>query len=98
MLSKHERRGVVPEISGNRGHDDAVVVDADPVPVIRLLPVVAAQFRMADHTSDLRPDAELVDIEGKREIDPGFMRRALEAPLHTKMRADFEARLARAGQ
>lgn len=38
--------------------------------------------------------AELVDIEGAREIDPEFMRRALKAPLHKKMRADFEARLA----
>ncbi|WP_332691906.1 MOSC domain-containing protein [Devosia sp.] len=39
--------------------------------------------------------AELMAQDGIREIDPAFMRRALTAPLHYKMRADFENRLAR---
>jgi MOSC domain-containing protein YiiM len=38
--------------------------------------------------------AELVDLDGQRAPDPAFLRRALEAPVHYKMRADFEARLA----
>lgn len=37
---------------------------------------------------------ELVDIEGVRSVDPDFMRRALKAPIHEKMRAKFEARIA----
>lgn len=39
--------------------------------------------------------AELMAQDGVREIDPAFMRRALKAPVHYKMRADYENRLAR---
>lgn len=39
--------------------------------------------------------SELMALDGTREIDPGFMRRALTAPVHYKMRADYETRLAR---
>ena len=39
--------------------------------------------------------SELMALDGTREIDPGFMRRALTAPVHYKMRADYENRLAR---
>lgn len=39
--------------------------------------------------------AELMAQDGIREIDPDFMRRALTAPVHYKMRADYEHRLAR---
>lgn len=38
--------------------------------------------------------AELMTLDGKRVLDPGFMRRALTAPIHYKMRADYEHRLA----
>ena len=58
----------------------------------------------AGDTVDYRPYAgetvrlaELVDTEGERSIDPAFMRRALRAPVHYKMRADFERRLAQSG-
>lgn len=37
----------------------------------------------------------LMALDGTRELDPGFMRRALTAPVHYKMRADYENRLAR---
>jgi MOSC domain-containing protein YiiM len=37
---------------------------------------------------------ELVDTEGERQIDPALIRRALQAPIHYKIRADFETRLA----
>lgn len=39
--------------------------------------------------------SELMAMDGVREIDPAFMRRALTAPVHHKMRSDFENRLAR---
>jgi MOSC domain-containing protein YiiM len=39
--------------------------------------------------------SELMELDGTREPDPGFMRRALTAPVHYKMRADYEDRLAR---
>ena len=39
--------------------------------------------------------SELMALDGVREIDPQFMRRALTAPVHHKIRADFENRLAR---
>lgn len=39
--------------------------------------------------------AELMALDGVRELDPGFMRRALTTPVHHKMRSDYEARLAR---
>lgn len=39
--------------------------------------------------------AELMALDGVREPDPAILRRALMAPVHHKMRADFEARLAR---
>ena len=37
----------------------------------------------------------LMALDGRRELDPGFMRKALTAPVHYKMRADYENRLAR---
>jgi MOSC domain-containing protein YiiM len=37
----------------------------------------------------------LMALDGVREIDPDFMRRALTAPVHHKMRSDYENRLAR---
>jgi MOSC domain-containing protein YiiM len=39
--------------------------------------------------------AELIALDGVREINPAFMRRALTTPVHYKMRADYENRLAR---
>ena len=39
--------------------------------------------------------AELMALDGVRDIDPDILRRALTVPLHYKMRADFEDRLAR---
>jgi MOSC domain-containing protein YiiM len=39
--------------------------------------------------------AELMALDGARDIDPQFLRRALTAPVHYKMRADYENRLAR---
>jgi len=40
--------------------------------------------------------AELMKtLDGARDIDPAFLRRALTAPVHYKMRTDFESRLAR---
>lgn len=39
--------------------------------------------------------SELMALDGTRERDPDFMRRALTAPVHYKMRADYENRLAR---
>lgn len=39
--------------------------------------------------------SELMALDGTRELDPDFMRRALTAPVHYKMRADYEDRLAR---
>ncbi|WEK04460.1 MAG: MOSC domain-containing protein [Candidatus Devosia phytovorans] len=38
--------------------------------------------------------AELMALDGKRQLDPDFMRRALTAPVHYKMRADYEDKLA----
>lgn len=37
----------------------------------------------------------LMALDGEREIEPDFLRRALTAPIHYKMRADYEAMLAR---
>jgi MOSC domain-containing protein YiiM len=34
-------------------------------------------------------------LDGARDVDPAFLRRALAAPVHYKMRTDFESRLAR---
>ena len=39
------------------------------------------------------PVSELMALEGVRDIDETTLRRALAAPVHAKMRADFEARL-----
>lgn len=39
--------------------------------------------------------ALMATLDGAREIDPDFMRRALTTPLHYKMREDFNDRLAR---
>ncbi|MHA6688986.1 MOSC domain-containing protein [Devosia sp. A449] len=39
--------------------------------------------------------AALMALDGVREIDPDFMRRALTTPVHHLMRADYENRLAR---
>lgn len=39
--------------------------------------------------------AELMALEGVRQIEEGVLRRALAAPIHFKMRADFEARLSK---
>lgn len=38
--------------------------------------------------------AELMALDGQRQLDPDFMRRALTAPVHYKMRADYEDKLA----
>lgn len=39
--------------------------------------------------------ADLMALDGLRELDPDFMRRALKAPLHHKTREDYQHRLAR---
>ena len=39
--------------------------------------------------------AELMALDGVREPDPAILRRALAAPVHYKMRVDFENKLAR---
>lgn len=39
--------------------------------------------------------ATLMSFDGQREIAPDILRRALTAPVHYKMRADYENRLAR---
>lgn len=39
--------------------------------------------------------AEMMALDGVREIDPAFMQRALKAPLHYKTREDYQDRLAR---
>lgn len=39
--------------------------------------------------------AELMALDGVRDPDPSVLRRALAAPVHYKMRADFEEKLAR---
>ena len=39
--------------------------------------------------------AELIALDGVRDIDPDFLRKALKAPVHYKMRADYEERLAK---
>lgn len=39
--------------------------------------------------------AELMALDGVRDIPPAILRRALQAPVHYKMRHDFEQRLAR---
>ncbi len=39
--------------------------------------------------------AALMALDGVRELDPDFMRRALTAPVHHKMRAEYEDKLAR---
>lgn len=36
----------------------------------------------------------LMALDGKRDIDPDFMRKALTAPIHYKMRADYQDKLA----
>jgi MOSC domain-containing protein YiiM len=38
--------------------------------------------------------AQFMALDGKRQIEPELMRRALTAPIHHKMRADYEQRLA----
>ena len=38
--------------------------------------------------------SDLMALDGKRKLDPAFMRRALTAPVHYKMRADYEEKLA----
>ena len=39
--------------------------------------------------------AELMELDGVSDPDPAILRRALVAPIHHKMRADFEEKLAR---
>ena len=39
--------------------------------------------------------AEMMALDGVREIDPEFMQRALKLPLHHKTREDYQDRLAR---
>ena len=39
--------------------------------------------------------AELMALDGVRDPDPAILRRALGAPVHHKLRSDFEGRLAR---
>lgn len=39
--------------------------------------------------------SELMALDGVREIDPAFMRRALTTPVHYKTRAEYEDKLAR---
>ena len=39
--------------------------------------------------------AELMALDGVRDPDPAILRRALTAPVHYKMRVDFEEKLAR---
>ena len=39
--------------------------------------------------------AEMMALDGRREIDPDFMRRALTTPVHYKTREDYQDRLAR---
>mgnify|MGYP000126706366 CR=1 FL=1 len=38
--------------------------------------------------------SQLLALEGKRDIEPELMQRVLKTPIHYKMRADFEERLA----
>jgi MOSC domain-containing protein YiiM len=38
--------------------------------------------------------SQLLALEGEREMEPELMRRILKTPIHHKMRADFEQRLA----
>lgn len=38
---------------------------------------------------------QLLALESERDLEPEFMERALKTPLHYKMRADYEARLAK---
>lgn len=38
--------------------------------------------------------AELMALDGQRQIDPDFMRRALTTPVHYKTRAEYEDKLA----
>ena len=40
--------------------------------------------------------SELMELDGVRQPDPAILRRALTAPVHYKMRVDFEAKLAAA--
>lgn len=39
--------------------------------------------------------SQLLALEGEREIEPELMQRVLKTPVHYKMRADYEQRLAR---
>lgn len=39
--------------------------------------------------------SELLALEGQREIDEAVLRRVLKTPIHYKMRADFEERIAK---
>jgi hypothetical protein len=39
--------------------------------------------------------SELLALDGMRDVPPEVMRRCLAAPVHYKMREDFEQRLAR---
>ncbi|MNW08998.1 hypothetical protein D3C71_2058920 [compost metagenome] len=39
--------------------------------------------------------SQLLALEGEREIEPELMQRVLKTPVHYKMRADYEQRLAK---
>jgi len=49
----------------------------------------------AFHAGERITVAELMALDGVREIEPDFMRRALTTPLHYKTREDYQDRLAR---
>lgn len=46
-------------------------------------------------TGDRVTVAQMMALDGVRDIDKSMLRRCLAAPIHWKMRADFEARLAK---
>jgi hypothetical protein len=39
--------------------------------------------------------SQLLALDKERELEPEFMQRALRTPLHYKMRADYEEKLAK---
>lgn len=51
------------------------------------------QVQLTPHAGERITVSELLALDGKRP-EPDFMRRALSAPVHYKIRADFEDKLA----
>ena len=51
--------------------------------------------RLEPFAGDRITVADLMALDGQREIDPDFMQRALTTPLHYKTREDYQDRLAR---